>query len=315
MGDNKSAQRWTRAIAPTVCSVLLSMALLAGAAPGTASAQRLSDQDIARLQTQLESGSIDERVAAADVLGRRGANRRAEVVPLLRARLRNDTEWRVRASSGRAIGRLAARAAVPDLVHALRDPVVDVRVVAAAALWRLPDPAAVQPLLELLRDQEAAARQWAALALGVIRDRRAMRPLITLLRDPEEDVRLDAIRSLGRLRDPGALRALEAFSRNPEERMEERLEAINSLSTLDGPGKVNALVRMVDFGEVQVRRRAIEALGRVGDALVIPALRQQRGRERDPDTRAAIDASIEQVQSRAAGGSGGGTPLNLPPMP
>jgi len=292
------------------------MGLMAVVSMSTAaSAQRLTDQDIARYRTQIESGSIDERVAAADVLGRRGANRRAEVVPLLRGRLRDDTEWRVRASSGRAIGRLAARAAVPDLVRALRDPVVDVRVVAAAALWRLPDPAAVQPLLELLRDQEAAARQWAALALGVVRDRRATRPLITLLRDPEEDVRLDAIRSLGRLRDPGALRALEAFSRNPDERMAERLEAVSSLSTLDGPGKVNALVRMVDFNDSQVRLRAIEALGRVGDALVIPPLRQQRGRERDASARAVIDASIEQIQTRAAGGGSGGTPLNLPPLP
>lgn len=307
MGESRIVERTRRAL---WVAALLGIA----ACPALAAAQ-LTDQELERYRGVMETGDTNARVAAADALGRRGSTRRADVVPILRQHLREDAEWRVRASSGRAIGRLAARDAVPDLVRALRDPVVDVRVVAAAALWRLPDPAAVQPLLELLRDQEPAARQWAALALGVIRDRRATRPLITLLRDPEQDVRLDALRSLGRLRDPDALRALEAFARNPEERMEERLEAVNSISTLDGPEKVNALVRLLTFEDAQIRLRAVTGLGTVGDALVIPPLRQQRGRERDTAVRDAIDDAIEAIQGRASGASGGGTPLNLPPMP
>ena len=145
--------------------------------------------------------------------------------------------------------------------------------------------------------------------------KRATRPLITLLRDPEQDVRLDAIRSLGRLRDPAALQALEAFTRNGEERMEERLEAVNSISTLDGPEKVNALVRLIGFSESQIRLRAVTALGTVGDALVIPSLRQQRARETEANVRTAIDGAVESIQHRASGGSSGGTPLNLPPLP
>lgn len=309
MGDSRFVGRSRIGFAAPVWAVWLALAV-----PAVAQAQ-LTDQDLERYRGVMESGDVNARVQAADALGRRGSSRRADVVPILRQHLREDPEWRVRASSGRAIGRLAARDAVPDLVRALRDPVVDVRVVAAAALWRLPDPAAVQPLLELLRDQEPAARQWAALALGVIRDRRATRPLITLLRDPEQDVRLDAIRSLGRLRDPDALRALEAFARNPEERMEERLEAVNSISTLDGPEKVNALVRLIGFTDSQIRHRAVTALGTVGDALVIPSLRQQRGREGEADVRTAIDEAIEAIQQRAAGNSGGNAPLNLPPLP
>lgn len=307
MGDSRHVERGRFAS-------LLAAVLLLATAPTLAHAQ-LTDQELERFRATLETGDTNARVAAADALGRRGAARRGDVVPILRRHLREDTEWRVRASAGRAIGRLAARDAVPDLVRALRDPVVDVRVVAAAALWRLPDPAAVPPLLELLRDQEPAARQWAALALGVIRDRRATRPLITLLRDPEQEVRLDAIRSLGRLRDPAGGRALEAFARNPEERMEERLEAVNSLSTLDGPEKVNMLVRMLTFEETPIRQRAVQALGTVGDALVIPPLRQQRARERDADVRAAIDEAVTAIQNRASGAGGEGTPLNLPPLP
>lgn len=304
--------RW---LAAATAAAIFTAAVTLAALP--ARAQPLSGAELARLSTQIEHGTPEERVAAADVFGRRCATQRDHVVPLLVARLRHDRDWQVRASSGRAIGRLAARDAVPSLVRALRDPVVDVRVVAAAALWRLPDPAAVDPLLELLRDQEAAARQWAALALGVIRDRRATGPMLSLLRDPEKDVRLDALRSIGRLRDPIAVRPLEAFARDAGNDMDERLESISSLSTLDGPENVNALVRLLDFSVVPVRTHAVTALGRVGDALVLPALRQRRSAERVGSVREAIDDSVREIQQRAASGGSRdpGTPLNLPPMP
>ncbi|MCB9591610.1 MAG: HEAT repeat domain-containing protein [Sandaracinaceae bacterium] len=312
MGESRIVDRCRHALRAVA---LFTFAAVTTAALPASAQQRLTDEDLDRYRGIMTAGDTNARVAAADALGRRGSSRRTDVLPILREHLRSDAEWRVRASSGRAIGRLAARDAVPDLVRALRDPVVDVRVVAAAALWRLPDPAAVQPLLELLRDQEPAARQWAALALGVIRDRRATRPLITLLRDPERDVRLDAIRSLGRLRDPDGLRALEAFARNPQEQMEERLEAINALSTLDGPDKINALVRLLGESDAQIRQRAVQALGRVGDALVLPPLRQRRAAERDGDVRTAIDEAIQAIQGRASGNNGSEHPLNLPPLP
>jgi len=277
-------------------------------------AAQLTDDELSRYRRQLENGNVDARVAAADALGRRGASRRDDVVPLLRQRMRSDDAWQVRASSGRALGRLNARNAVPELVRGLRDPVVDVRIVSAAALWRLPDPAAVPPLLELLRDQEAAARQWAAHALGVIRDRRATRPLISLLRDSEASVRMDAIRSLGRLRDPTSLQALFEFVQDEDQELDERLEAINSISQLDGPTKQNRLIRLVGHDSSNIRLRAVQALGRVGDALVVPALRQQRAAEEESEVREAIDEAIEAVQQRASGG-GSNTPLNLPPIP
>jgi HEAT repeat protein len=311
MGERSIVGRWDNAV--IAAAILAAVAL--DALP--ARAQPLSVAELGRYSIQIETGDAAERAAAADILGRRCATQRDEVVPLLVARLRTDRDWRVRASSGRAIGRLAARDAVPSLVRALRDPVVDVRVVAAAALWRLPDPAAVEPLLELLRDPEAAARQWAALALGVIRDRRATGPMLSLLGDPEEEVRLDALRSIGRLRDPAAVRPLETFARDASRDMDERLESINALSSLEGPESVNALVRLLDFGDVRVRSQAVAALGRVGDALVLPALRQRRSAERVGSVREAIDGSVREIERRAASGGSNDTsvPLNLPPMP
>ena len=300
---------------------LFCLALLLGAlcvAPSAALGQELDTEEYTAATRQLAEGAPEARASAADLLGSRASSRRDAVVPLLRRTLREDRDWRVRASSGRALGRLGARDAVPDLVRALRDPVVEVRVVAAAALWRLPDPAAVPALLTLLDDRDAAARQWGALALGVTRDRRATQPLIALLNDRERDVRLDAIRSLRRIRDAAAGSALERYAADAARSEDERLEAIAALAALDGPAKVDALVRLARHADATVRTRAIEGLGRVGDALVVPALRERRRAETSPLVRAAIDAAIREIEDRAAGrstGEGSGNPLNLPPLP
>ncbi len=262
-----------------------------------AHAQRLSDEEYTQSIQQLGSDVSEQRLEAVELLGRRGWRRRRELTPHLRRLLRNDPDWRVRASSGRSLGRLSVRSAVPDLVAALRDPQVEVRVVAAAALWRLPDPAAVPALLEVLNDRDAAARQWAALALGVIRDTRATESLVRLLSDREGSVRMDAIRSLGRIGDANALEPLRSFVGDSNKPLDERLEAINSIGSVNSLDKVNALVRLLDDDEARIRLRTIRALGQVGDALAIPALRRRRAEERG-EAREAIDEAIGTIRQR-----------------
>ena len=298
-----------------VAPIVVSLALVSVSASAQPRAQPRSEGPIPAALRALEGSDVEARIAAAERLGRVSRDARARVVPALRAHLRDDPEWRVRASSGRALGRLAARRAVPDLVRALRDPVVDVRVVAAAAIWRLPDPAAVPALLELSGDSDPAARQWSALALGVIGDRRAVSPLIRLLRDPEAEVRRDVIRSLGRLGDRRAVEPLSAHARDAARAMSERLEAIDALSSLDGPAKVDALVRLLRHDAPEIRERAASGLGRVGDALVIPALREQRQSERSVRVRRAINRAVRAVEERRDGAeSSSANPLRLPPI-
>ncbi len=265
-----------------------------------ARAQDLDGPAFAAAMADLVGPDADARMAAAELVGRRASDRRSETVPLLRRLLRDDPEWGVRASAGRALGRLAARDAVPDLVRALRDPVVDVRVVAAAAIWRLPDPAAVPALVELLSDADTSARQWATLALGVIRDTRAVAGLTPLLHDPEPSLRVDVVRSLGRIRDPGALAPLEAFVRESGRGPEERAEAIHAIAGLEAPQRMDALGRLLDHSDRLVRQHAAEALGQIGDALVLPSLRHRLASERTREVRAALQAAIEAVEARAA---------------
>jgi HEAT repeat protein len=276
----------------------VAMAVVQLGVPIPACGQSMSEEEFNTALQLLRNGTPEQRAEAADVLGRRAYRQREQVAPLLRELIRNDADWRVRASAGRALGRLGVRDAVPDLVRALRDPVVDVRVVAAAAIWRLPDPAAVPALLELLNDSDANARQWAALALGVIRDTRATGPLIRLLGDSVQAVRLDAIRSLGRIRDPAAVQPLERHVRDEAREIGERIEAISSLAMIEGPEKLDALIRLLELPNRELRQRVVEALGQVGDAVVIPALRRRRAAETGP-MRNAIDAAIRSIEQRA----------------
>jgi len=269
------------------------------ALPSMASAQ----PEVRAEMEHLHSTNAVERARAAETLGRSGHALRDEITPLLRRLLRDDPEWEVRASAGRALGRLGTRDAVPDLVGALRDPVVDVRVVAAAAIWRLPDPAAVPALIELLDDTDANARQWATLALGVIRDTRSVAPLLELLDDPVPAVRLDVIRSLGRIRNAGALAALETRASTSGAPNDERVEAVGALAVLDAPQRIDALVRLLGSRERQVREAAITALGQVGDALALPALRRQRTSERVPALRTAIDEAVANIEARRSAAS------------
>jgi HEAT repeat protein len=281
-------------------SHLLVVSFCLSLAARPAAAQELSADDYQTAFTQLTGTDATARASAAETLGRRASSHRAELVPVLRRLVREDPQWEVRASAGRALGRLAARDAVPDLVRALRDPVVDVRVVAAAAIWRLPDPAAVPALIELLADTDASARQWATLALGVIRDTRAVEPLTGLLHDPESSVRVDVVRSLGRIRDGAALAPLEAFVRESGRDAEERTEAISAIAGLDSPARMDALGRLLDHSDRGVRQHAAEALGQIGDALVLPTLRHRLSSERVPQVRSAITAAISAVEARVA---------------
>lgn len=297
MRSENDTPRHRKRAAGAVSRIVLVVAVWC-ALSATAGAQDALRAEVERLRSDVAA----ERASAAETLGRSGHALRDEVTPRLRQLLRDDPQWEVRASAGRALGRLGTRDAVPDLVRALRDPVVDVRVVAAAALWRLPDPAAVPALVELLSDPDANARQWATLALGVIRDTRSVAPLIGLLDDTEASVRLDVIRSLGRIRHASALAPLETHA-SGDAPVDERVEAVGAIAVLDSPQRIDALVRLLDERERRVREAAITALGQVGDALAIPPLRRARGTERVPALRTAIDTAIEAVESRAASAS------------
>jgi len=58
-------------------------------------------------------------------------------------------------------------------------------------------------------------------------------------------------------------------------------------------------VQVLGDDQAQIRLRAAKALGQVGDALAVPALRRRRQGERDATVRGALDAAVSAIRTRA----------------
>jgi HEAT repeat protein len=248
----------------------------------------------------LKSKSAAERAAAADEMGRRGQRFRKEIADALRPVLLSDPESMARAAAGRALGRLGAREAVPELIKALSDKSADVRVVAAAALWRLPDPSAVPMLLARAKDTDKVVREWCALALGVAGDQRAAPELIRLLGDPERSVRLAAVRSLGKLNRPEALGPLVAYLSSGKRDEEEREEVVNSVASIEGSERVGALLTLLETvgSDTKLKLQLVLALAKVGDGQAQTTLKKLSQRDESRAVREAASQAYASVLGR-----------------
>jgi HEAT repeat protein len=105
------------------------------------------------------------------------------------------------------------------------------------------------------------------------------------------------------VRDPAALEPLETFVRESGREPEERAEAISAIAGLETPARMDALGRLLDHSDRGVRQHAAEALGQIGDALVLPTLRHRVSAERVPQVRSALNAAIAAVEARVAASS------------
>ena len=161
-----------------------------------------------------------------------------------------DRDSRVRAEAIRALRKLKAKQAAPAIAALLKDPLVEEE--AALGLQDLGGPAQVDALLAALETTVGAGSEEAARAanrtnariaeaLGSIGDSRAGPSLLRLARATDEDVRMAAVEALGNVKAK---------------------EAVPELSHLiDDPAAPPVLIK-----------RAVDALGRIGDPAGIPAL-------------------------------------------
>lgn len=127
---------------PTLALVLGASFILAAQAP----AQEIP-KDVQELLVSLKSEKVQERSAAARILGELGPAAKDAVAGLQEALV--DPEKDVRRAAARSLGDIGrpAKAAVPALGKALKDADAAVRQAAAYALGRIGDPAA-KPFLE-----------------------------------------------------------------------------------------------------------------------------------------------------------------------
>jgi HEAT repeat protein len=177
----------------------------------------------------------------------------------------------------------ASRAAVPGL----NDPAAVVRVTAAHAIVFLPPQEAVALLSPLLQDKLEFVRRETAYALGETRSRSAVELLANvLLADKEAGVRGAAAVALGEIRDESAVPALANVLGVPTPAQKKKKSkarenefvlraAAQSLGQIRSRAAVDILIATLgneDYAS-DIRREAAIALGLIGDAAAVPALR------------------------------------------
>ncbi len=199
---------------------------------------------MSKLIADLSSRNKDRRRIAAERLGRlkdtnaiaplieasgRGGGERARhaavralaeigvpsVRPLVDTLLNERERILRRASAAEALGLIGGKTVLKPLLHAVKDPSVNVRLHAVVSLARLKDGRAIPYLVKALSDESGGVRVNAASALGIFRSRGAVVPLVKALKEKKWYVRQQAARSLGLIGDIRAAEGLRSAMRDP----------------------------------------------------------------------------------------------------
>ncbi len=216
-----------------------------------------------------------------------GQSGRREIVEAIRAQLERDND-RTRWCAVKALGRLAAREALPDFIAALgHDPDPDVRMEIAMVLGSLGEPDAVEALIGALHgDPDDDVRLQMCRALGQVPDSRATEALIDCLAvndalglvdwDTGDDIgfsvawelQREALEGLARI---GGDSAIEATIQLLSEEDDDDLQGLGLriLARIGGQRAIDFVIQQLQDGHQTARRQAAKALGQVLDERVI----------------------------------------------
>lgn len=219
--------------------------------------------EVANLAARLNSSDEEERYDTVIHLGSIRTEASANALKLAL----NDASEKVRQAALEGLNGMRDPQLIPTFADRLaKDKSIFVRKTAAYALGNLQNPMATTPLVAALKDKEQEVRGAAVVALGQYRDTSAVRPLITALADKSDFVRAYAVYALG-------------------------------INGRDATEAVPAIVRLfTSDDDLEVRRQAAHALGRIGDRSVLPQLERAR-HSSDPYLRQAAIEAIKLIES------------------
>jgi HEAT repeat protein len=138
----------------------------------------------------------------------------------------------------------------------------------------------------------------AATAIGQVGTAEDGRALVPLLADGNAGVRNRALQALGVLRVKEAGPALrELYEQN--RRKELGLQALQCLSRIADPAQADLFRELLQDPDMERRRLAIEGLGRVSDASMLPGFKKDYQRERNDELKLAYSFALTLLGDRA----------------
>ena len=180
------------------------------------------------------------------------------------------SDWTKRCDAARMLGQSRDPRAVDALLPDLKDPDWKVRRNAAQALGALRSERAVDGLSEALKDRVATVRERAAVGLGRIKDPRILPALMEALMEQDKRSHIhfnegawQAIRKFGVKAGP---HLAELFRKRPNPYL------IDLLSESKYDGLTELLTPLLNHPDALMREKALQALGRSGDARAIDLL-------------------------------------------
>jgi hypothetical protein len=205
----------------------------------------------------------------------------------------NAQDVNVKADSVKALVE-AGEPAVKPLIQALDSKDSEIRENAAITLGKIKDERAIEPLIKLLTDEEWEVESAATTALVEI-GKHAVEPLINILQDENEDIflQMKAIAVLAGIKDERAIQPMiQALKEKPE------LQAdLGYHLGLMGKPAVKPLIQLLDDEDPEVRVRAAEALGRLGDDRAIGPLTDALN-DKDETVRIFAKMGLESIEAQ-----------------
>ncbi len=159
--------------------------------------------------------------------------------------------------------------ATPHLINSIDHPNPRVREDIIETLGRIKDPEALEVIISTLDDPGWEVRRNAVKALGLIKGEEAVNPLIQALDDENKKVRTNALASLGKI---GDIRAQKFFIESFKGKNKQTHKIVTKALIKIGPSSVDSLIGFLKDSEDEVRGRAAEALGEIGDIKATPFL-------------------------------------------
>lgn len=158
-------------------------------------------------------------------------------------------------------------------------------------------------VVPLLSHSDADLRVQAVYLLEAFEDPATIGPMLQMLHDPDWWVRIVACETMGRLKEPKTIPSLTPMLQDPDARW----AAIDAVATIGGPQAVQALLPLLKDKMAEVRSATVEALKRVKDPHVEPALIETA--KTDESVEVKLKA-VEAVRELRGAGPGSGAVIS-----